>query len=205
MRNLGKPFQIIRANLRAYLAMNAIAYGLLLIGMGAALIFPDLNAAQIASQQADGTTELVTSLLGNVWLFGLTILAVNVLTVAVLMILLPSLVVPFIGIALFAYKAFALGVTLAPVSEIVAKTLIPHSVTIVIEFQAYALVMFAAYLLGKAWLRPTTIGADNRRQAYVRGLRQVGWMSLPALALFVIGAAYEAFEVIYLVPPLVAA
>jgi hypothetical protein len=204
MRILRQPFHIIRANFRAYLVMNALMYGLFLIGMGAALLFPELNAAQIASQDENGTTDLVVSLLSNVWLFSLTILAVNVVTVAVLTILLPSMVVPFAGIVLFMYRAFNFGVTLAPVDETTAKILIPHSLTILIEFQAYVLVMLAAYVLGKAWLRPGTVGARNRRQGYVLGLRQMGWLSLPAMVLFVIGALYEAFEIIYLVPPLLA-
>jgi hypothetical protein len=204
MRILRQPIRIIRANFRAYLVMNALMYGLFLIGMGAALLFPELNAAQIASQDENGTTDLVVSLLSNVWLFSLTILAVNVVTVAVLTILLPSMVVPFAGIVLFMYRAFNFGVTLAPVDETTAKILIPHSLTILIEFQAYVLVMLAAYVLGKAWLRPGTVGARNRRQGYVLGLRQMGWLSLPAMVLFVIGALYEAFEIIYLVPPLLA-
>ncbi len=61
-----------------------------------------------------------------------------------------------------------------------------------------------AYLLGRSWIRPGAVGAPNRRRAYLHGLRQIGWLSLPALALFVIGALYEAFEIIYLVPPLLA-
>ncbi|MDE3723806.1 stage II sporulation protein M [Nocardiopsis sp. N85] len=204
MRRLHEPFRIIRANLRAYLAMNAIVFGLFFIGVAAALVFPDLHTAQTASLEEDGTADLVGILLGNVWLFGLTILAVNVLTVALPMILLPSMVVPFAGIVLFSYKAFTFGVVLAPVDATMAKILIPHSVTILIEFQAYILVMLAAHVLGRAWLRPATVGADSRRQAYVHGLKQVGWLSLPALALFVIGALYEAFELVYLVPRLVA-
>jgi hypothetical protein len=204
MRILRQPFHIIRANFRAYLVMNALMYGLFLIGMGAALLFPELNAAQIAGQDENGTTDLVVSLLSNVWLFSLTILLVNVVTVAVLTILLPSMVVPFLGIVLFMYRAFNFGVLLAPLDETTAKILIPHSLTLLIEFQAYVLVMLAAYVLGKAWLRPGTVGARNRRQGYVLGLRQMGWLSLPAMVLFVIGALYEAFEIIYLIPPLLA-
>jgi hypothetical protein len=204
MRILRQPFHIIRANFRAYLVLNALMYGLFLIGMGAALLFPELNAAQIAGQDENGTTDLVVSLLSDVWLFSLTILLVNVVTVAVLTILLPSMVVPFLGIVVFMYRAFNFGVMLAPVDETTAKILIPHSLTILIEFQAYVLVMLAAYVLGKAWLRPGTVGARNRRQGYVLGLRQIGWLSLPAMVLFVIGALYEAFEIIYLVPPLLA-
>jgi hypothetical protein len=123
----------------------------------------------------------------------------------VLLIVLPSLVVPFAGIAFFTCKAVEIGVTLAPADGTGWVILIPHSLTFVIEFQAYVLLVLGAYLLGRSWLRPATVGAQNRRQGYVRGLRQVGWLSLPALALFVIGAIYEAFTLRYLVPVLVQA
>ncbi|ANY06741.1 stage II sporulation protein M [Pseudonocardia sp. HH130630-07] len=202
MRLLRPTLQLVRANLGAYLVMNAVMYGVALVGMGVGLAFPHLTAANEATLNADGTTDLVMSLLSNVWLFAATIFAVNVGTVALPMILLPSLVVPFLGIALAGYKAYGLGIALAPVNDVLMTTLIPHSLTILIEFQAYVLVMFAAYLLGRAWLRPQSVGADTRRRGYLRGLRQVGWISLPALALFVVGAVYEAFELIYIVPPM---
>ena len=200
MRNPGDPFQIIRANLRAYLAMNAIAYGVFLIGVAAAPAFPELNAAQVASRHEDGTADLVGTLFQNPWLFAAAILGVNVVTVAALRILLPSMIVPFAGIAAFAHKAYETGVVLAPVDATVAKPMIPHSLTLIIEFQAHALVMLGAYLLGKAWPRPAAVGAPDRRRGYLHGLQQAGRLSLPALALFVIGAIYEAFSLVYIVP-----
>jgi hypothetical protein len=203
MQFLRKPFQIIRANVGVYLVMNVIMYGLSLAGFVTALLFPDLNAAQVDSLEDDGTTDLVVSLLSNVWLFALVILGVNTLTVGALSILLPSMIVPFAGIAVFAYRAFTIGVTLAPAKETGWVLLIPHSLTYLIEFQAYVLLVLGAYLLGKSWLRPTVTGARNRRQGYIRGLQQVGWLSLPALTLFIIGAIYEAFSLSYLVPLLV--
>lgn len=42
---LRKPFQIIRANFRAYLTINAIVYGLVITGLIAAMVFPNLDAA----------------------------------------------------------------------------------------------------------------------------------------------------------------
>jgi hypothetical protein len=200
---LRKPFEIIRADLGVYLVMNVVIYGISIAGFVTALIFPELNAAQVTSLDNDGTTDLVVSLLSNVWLFALVILGVNTLTVGALSILLPSMIVPFAGIAIFGYRAFTIGLTLAPASEAGWVGLIPHSLTILIEFQAYILLVFGAYLLGRSWLRPATIGAGNRRQGYARGLQQVGWLSLPALALLIIGAVYEAFSLRYLVPVLV--
>ena len=199
---LRKPFQIIRANFRAYLTINAIVYGLVIAGVIAAMLFPNLGATQVANLEADGTGDLVRSLLNTPWLFALTILGVNVWTGA-LWIVIPSLIVPFAGIALFAYKAFTLGLVLAPTSEIMAVAMIPHSLTALIEFQAYALLMFGAYIHGRSWVRPATIGALNHRQGYVRGLQQFGWLSLSALPLFIVGAIWEAFSLSYLIGPLI--
>lgn len=203
MHPLRRPLSLVRANLGIYLALNAIMYGMLLVGMGAALVFPELNAGQTAALQENGSLDLLMAVLGNFWLFSLTIFAVNTLTVGVLAIILPSMIVPFAGIAVAGYRAFNFGTALAPLNETAALTLIPHSLTILIELQAYVLVMLGAYLLGRSWLRPCTVGAHNRRQGYVRGLQHVWWLSPPALALFVAGALYEAFEILYLVPPLV--
>ena len=147
IRLLRKPFQIMRANVRAYLIINAIAYGLVIIGMVAALIFPNLGATQVATLEDNGTGDLVRSLINNPWLFALTILGVNVIRVGVLSIVLPSLIVPFAGIAIFAHKAFTIGLSLASTTSI-AVVWIPHSLTVLIEFQAYALLMFGAYILG---------------------------------------------------------
>jgi Stage II sporulation protein M len=202
MRFLRKPFQIVRANFRAYLIINAIVYGLVITGMVAALVFPSLGANQVATQANSGMTDLVRSLLNNSWLFSLTILGVNVMSGA-LFIVLPSVIVPFAGIPIFAYRAFTLGLLLAPTTSIIAVGLIPHSLTILIEFQAYALLMFGAYILGRSWVRPATIGAQNHRQGYIRGLQELAWLSLSTLPLFIVGAIWEAFSLRYLVPLLI--
>ncbi len=201
LRFLRKSFQIIRANFRAYVIINAIVYGLVIAGFVMAMVFPNLGATQVAILEDNGTGDLVRSLIYNPWLFSLTILGVNVSTGA-LWIVLPSLIVPFAGIALFAYKAFTLGLVLAPTTAIAAVGLIPHSLTALIEFQAYALLMFGAYILGRSWLRPATISARNHRQGYVRGLQQLGWLSLASLPLFIVGAIWEAFSLRYLIHPL---
>ena len=196
-RFLRKPFQIIRANFRAYLIINAIVYGLVITGMVAAMVFPNLGATQVATLEADGTTGLVRSLINTPWLFALSILGVNAIMTGVPLIVLPSLIIPFAGIALFAHKAFTIGLGLASTTSI-AAVWIPHSLTLLIEFQAYALLMFGAYILGRSWVRPATISARDRRQGYVRGLKQFGWLSLTALPLFIVGAIWEAFSLHYL-------
>lgn len=194
MRLLRRPFQIVRANLRIYLGLNAIMYGLALLGFGVGLLFPNLNAAQVESFQDDGTAELVTGLLTKPWLFAATILAVNIVKLSLLHIVLPSLIVPFAGILLTAYWALTTGIVLVPAGDASWIPLIPHSLTLVIEFQAYIFLLLGAFILGRSWVRPHTIGAMTRRQGYVRGLQQLGLLALPALAMLIVGAIWEAFS-----------
>ena len=201
-RVLRRPFEIIGANKRAYLAINLMAYGLVVAGFVVGIVFPDLSRARLQTQQTDGTSELVGSLLSSQWLFALVIFAINIGKLSALTIVLPSLVVPFLGLPLFAWWSFTTGITIAPTTDIGWVALIPHSLTVVIELQAYILLLLGAYLLGRSWLRPRTAGAITHRQGYLRGLQQLGWLALPTLVLLVIGALYESFSLLYLVHPL---
>jgi hypothetical protein len=196
-----KPLEIIRTNLRAYLVVNAVIYGLVVLGFVLGLIFPNLNQAQVDRLDEGGTTDLVLSLLENAWLFALVIFAINTFRVSLLSIILPSLIIPFAGTAYFAYSSLMIGITLAPADQAGWIALIPHSLTVIIEFQAYVIFVLGAYLLGTFWLRPQTIDAVNRRQGYLRGLQHIGWLAIPGVALLVVGALYESFSLIYIALP----
>ncbi|MGM1016664.1 MAG: stage II sporulation protein M [Actinomycetota bacterium] len=197
-----RPFRIIRENRRAYLLINLGAYGLGLIGFVIGLLFPELNQARTTALVDDGTADLVGWLVTIPPLFALAILGVNLFRLSILTILLPSLVVPFAGLAFFAYWAVETGITLAPADSRGWVMLIPHSLTVIIEFQAYVIFLLGAYLLGRYWLRPRDIGAKNRRQGYVRGLRAIGLLALPALTLLIVGAVWEAYSLRYFIHPL---
>lgn len=195
-----RPLQILRTHLRVYLLANLVVYGLVLGGFALGLAVPELAAGRAETLETDGTADLVGRLLSNVWLFAATILGVNTITVGLFSIVLPSLVVPFLGIAIFAYRAVVIGVTLAPTDPTTWTILIPHSLTLVIEFQAYILLVLGAYLLGRAWITPAFVEETSRVRAYGKGLRLLGVLALAALVLLVVGALYEAFTLRYLVP-----
>lgn len=200
MSLLRRPVQILRENLRVYLLANLLFYGLVLGGFALGLAVPELAAGRAEGLETDGTADLVGRLLSNVWLFAAVILGVNTITVGLASIVLPSLVIPFLGIAVFAYRAVVIGVTLAPTDQSTWIVLIPHSLTLVIEFQAYILLALGAYLLGRAWISPAFVEETSRVRAYGKGLRLLGVLALSALALLVVGALYEAFTLRYLVP-----
>jgi hypothetical protein len=193
---LRRPFQIVAANKRPYLIINAIMYGLMLVGFGLALLFPALSTWRTDALTENGDAALVLSILTKPWLFALTILGVNVLRIGVLSIVLPSMVVPFAGILVTAYWAFTTGMALVPAGSASWIPLIPHSLTVLIEFQAYVLLMLGAFILGRSWVRPQTVGAVKRRQGYLIGLKSVAWLALPAVALLIVGAVWEAFSLL---------
>ena len=203
MRILRRPFQIIRDDLRPFLVLNAVTFGIVIVGFVLGLIFPDLVQAQTAELDESGQTELVLTVFRTPWLFALTILGVNTLTVGAALIVLPSMVVPFLGMVLFAWKAFTIGIALAPTTPTLWVGFIPHSLTVLIEFEAYILLLFGAWILGRSWLRPASIGATTRRRGYVLGLQRLGWLGLAAFVLLVIGAAWEAWSLTQLFPWLV--
>ncbi|TFD92143.1 stage II sporulation protein M [Cryobacterium lactosi] len=198
-----RPFAIVRENMRVYLIINLATYGLAIIGFLIGLAFPALTAAKGEALVEDGTVELVSWLVNIPPLFALVILGVNVFRLSLLTIVLPSLIVPFAGLAFFGYWAFQIGITLVPTSSQGWVALIPHSLTFVIEVQAYILVALGAYRLGTSWLFPRRIGAQSRRRGYVLGLKQIGLLALPALVLLIVGAVWEAYSLRYFVHPLI--
>ncbi|MBI5338924.1 MAG: stage II sporulation protein M [Mycolicibacterium rufum] len=197
-----RPLRIIAENAGAYLVANAVVYGLFLVGFAAGLAFPQLTEARREVLDANGTTELVQSVFDNPWLFALVILGVNVIRMGALTIVAPSMIVPFAGLPLFGYWVVTTGVALVPPNDIGWVALIPHSVTLIIELQAYLVLLLGAYLLGRYWVRPDLAGVDTRRAAYRRGLQNLGWLALLAAVLLVVGAVYEAFSLRYAVHPL---
>lgn len=197
-----RPLSLIRENRRAYTIITASTYGLFVIGFVIGLLFPALPAARAAALATDGTGDLVGAVAASAPLFALVILGVNVLRLSLLTIVLPSLIVPFAGLALFGYWLVETGITLVPSTSLTWVAMIPHSLTVLIELQAYALVALGVFLLGRAWLRPADVSAATHRAGYLRGLRSLGILSIPAFVLLVVGAVWEAYSLRYLVFPL---
>ncbi|WP_326966814.1 stage II sporulation protein M [Arthrobacter sp. CG_A4] len=195
-----RPFQIIRENRRPFLLLNVLLFGLVVAGFIVGMLLPDLGTAQVSGMEDDGTLEKVMSLLSNVWIFALGILINNAVQVGAVIVF-PSLVVPFAGIAYFGYKAAEIGVTLSANGSENWVVMLPHLVTVLIEIEAYVLLTLGAYVFGRSWIFPRTVGAPNRRRGYLRGLQQFAWLILPAFVLLVIGALYEAITLIYVILP----
>jgi hypothetical protein len=77
--------------------------------------------------------------------------------------------------------------------------MIPHSLTLIIEGQAYILTMLAAYIQGRAFLWPNRIGLERRGQGYLEGLKRTGKLYVLVFLTLLIAAIYEVIEVVIMI------
>jgi hypothetical protein len=203
---LQRVWFIIQADKGAYIILNILYYGLIVLGMAYVTFFnPGLQDTLL---QAAGKTFTEGSMaaVGKAYSGGQVIQAmivtfiVNLIQGSLIAMTLPSLIIPFSGLLMGVYRAVLWGLLLSPANASLAGPMIPHSLTLLLEGQAYILVMLSIYIHGKAFLRPGAYGIQGRLRGYLEGLRRTGWIYLLVALLLAIAAVYEAFEVIYLVP-----
>ncbi|MBO0144783.1 hypothetical protein JZX87_26925 [Agrobacterium sp. Ap1] len=196
---LRHALRLIRRHRTEFIVVNAAFFGLFAMTMTVTLLNPEIQPAVLDAISGIVRTDLAAQvyLSGNVLYAASATLAVN-LGIAVLLITIPSFVVPFFGTVFAMVFAAAYGVTLAPIGPY-AAAMIPHSITALIEFQAYIVAAFGAYLTGRITFLPLAGEKRPVGRRYKTAAAHV--LSLYALVvpLLLLGAVYEAFEIIYLV------
>jgi hypothetical protein len=70
---------------------------------------------------------------------------------------------------------------------------------LIIEGQAYILALLAAYIQGRAFLWPQTVGLESRAKGYVDGLKRTGKLYLLIILTLAVAAVYEVLEVVIMV------
>jgi hypothetical protein len=198
-------WQIVSEHQRPYIVLNGIYYGLVILGMMyVAFIDPALQKqlmTEIAGEFIEGPLAAVgAAYLGrNVLLAIVLTFVVNLLVGSLLVITIPSLVLPFLGLLTGCWRAMLWGFTLAPTEPELALVMIPHSLVLLLEGQAYILAMLAAYIHGKSFLRPHTGGLRSYARGYVAGLKLSARLYVLVMIVLGVAAIYEAFEIVLMV------
>ena len=111
-------------------------------------------------------------------------------------IALPSLIFPFSGLLLGAFRALLWGLMFSPTAVMGAGffLLLP---TTVLEGQGYVLAMLAAYVQGVAFLRPESVGAKTHRRGYWEGLKRSARIYVLVAIVLLVAAVVEAASVIF--------
>ena len=132
--------------------------------------------------------------------------AVNLMGGSFASITLPSLLIPFGGLLIGAYRAVLWGLIFAPetldVSVEGATRGALVALLILLEGQGYVLTMLAAYIHGRAWLWPASVDAASRWQGYKIGIRRSVLLYLLIAATLAVAAVYEAILVVVILPRL---
>jgi hypothetical protein len=203
---LQRVWSIIQEEKEAYIFLNILYYGLVVLGMVYVTFFNPGLQETLMKAAGQAFTEGPLAAVGSAYSGGQVInsmiitFIVNLFLGSLIEMTLPSLIIPFSGLLMGAYRAILWGLLLSPANASLTGPMIPHSLTLLIEGQAYILVMLSIYIHGKAILRPEVYGVTTRLRGYVEGLRRSGWIYLLVAVLLAIAAVYEALEVIYLAP-----
>jgi hypothetical protein len=212
MKALHTALGVVRGARRPYLALNLVYYGLVASAMVYATFDSSLQPALMESVGAALTEGPFAPVLdaytgGQVWLaIGLTF-GVNLLVGSFVTITLPSLVVPFSGLLLAGLRAVLWGVLFTPqidggigATKLVAGLLL--LVLLILEGQAYVLATLGAYLHGRAFLWPRSVGATRRWQGYWHGVKQQAPVYLLVAIVLLVAAVYEVLLAVVAVPAL---
>jgi hypothetical protein len=133
-------------------------------------------------------------------------LGANLIVGSLATITLPSLIVPYSGLLLGAIRAVAWGVLFSPdlveltFGEIAAGAFVAG--LLLLEGQGYVLAMLAAWVQGRAVLRPQGVSASGYWPALRHGLKVTLQIYLGVALVLIAAALYEAGGALWLLPAL---
>ncbi len=198
--------RLVTANIRLYTVVVGFVMFFWISGSAYSYIDPSGQRSLIQwfqSQFSGGTWPLGTAgwaySSGNVILAAAVTFAVNFLQGTVIVHTMPSLIPVSTGFIFNALRTEMLGLSLAPTTLIFGQSKVLHLPTILLELQAYTLAAFVSVLLPLALWQPQRFGLKSRWEAYKK-VAVFQFVILPLVAvILLIGAIYEAFELIVLV------
>lgn len=202
MERLSWVFAPALAHRKALAVMNLIYLGAIVLGVAMTAVDPGLQKnllRQVGESFSTSLRPVVEAytqgrlLPAILWTF-----SVNLFMGSILVITLPSLVVPFWGILMGVYRGFLWGVLFSPLGGIFDLGYLPHALTALIEGEAYIVAMLGVWL----WWWPVVRSVDRRWQRWREGLMLQPRIYLVVTLLLAVAAVYEVLEIIYLIPRL---
>lgn len=198
---LRTPLAEIRRYRHLFIAMHGIYFGVVLLFMLVAYCLPELQfclLSAIKSQVTDGSGPLGVAgkayLSGSIPLAAVTTFAINFFLGSLVCITIPSVIVPGAGVLLCALRAAMWGLLLAPSVDILAGMMLPHSLTLLLEGEAYVVAAFFGLLVLVYLFRRAEGPGIARRYGRALLLNLKG--NFLVATVLIIAAIYEAIEVI---------
>jgi hypothetical protein len=212
MRIVRSGLNVIKENRVAYIVLNAAYYGLVICGMVFVAFVPSVQQTLLAlvgqAFTAGPLAAVSSAYTGGEILKAMALtFVVNLFMGTVLVITLPSMVIPFSGLLMGVVRAIMWGLLLSPASPDLRLVMIPHSITLILEGQGYILALLAVYVHGKAFLFPRSAGVEAQGSGvgrvarlalggYWAGLKRTARLYVLVVIVLAAAAIYEALEVI---------
>jgi len=198
-RNWGHIFGAMASRPQLFAFVNVALYGVFFAAMAAAYLMPLASMRFmmfIGREFSQGELSYIGQAYrsGDIFMAAAATFVHNFFQATVLLTMLPSLILPFAGFIKNLLTFGAVGFVMAPQWTGSVTTLVYHSVTMVLELEAYIVASFAVVLL------PIRFFSGLRRNEPVEGLREgfkvvVGATILAGL-LLAFAALYEAATII---------
>jgi len=207
MRLIKSAWKLVREFRQAYIVLNLVYYAMVVLGMVFVAFNPRLQQSLLETVGTAFTQEPLSTVAdayigGKLFTAIVLTFVVNLVLASIMWITIPSLLIPFSGLLAGLLRAALWGLVLSPTTPEMAKMMIPHSLTLVIEGQAYVVAMLAVYVHGKAFIAPRTVGAATYTDGYSIGLERTCRLYVFVVILLAVAAVYEALEGIFIVPVL---
>jgi hypothetical protein len=201
MNLIKSAWAFIQENRNAYIIINIVYYGLVAACMVYAAFNQPLQDELLKTVGAafmTGPLSFVGTAYVNAQVFTAILVTffVNLLIGSLASITIPSLIVPFSGFIIGMYRAVMWGLLLSPAHPELRIIMIPHMLTLILEGQAYILTLLAAYIQGRAFLRPATVGVEGHGKGYLEGLKRTLKIYALVVLTLAVAAIYEVIEVV---------
>jgi hypothetical protein len=131
---------------------------------------------------------------------------INLVLGCFIAITLPSFIIPFSGFMVGGLRAILWGFLFSPdltdLTPLKILAGIGIGLLIIFEGEAYVLGLFAAFLQGRAWLIPASVGVEKASEGYVIGVKLTLRVYLLIISMLVIAAVYEVILSLIILPAL---
>ena len=212
MNAIREALSLIKNDRKAFNWINIGYFATIIIGMLIIRANPEFQK-QLVTLVGDafsaGPMQYLTGAYSNgeiIKAIGLTFF-VNLVLGSFIALTLPSLIIPFSGFVMGAYRALVWGFLFSPDMTVLDLPKIIMGIGIglllIFEGEAYVLGLFAAFLQSRAWVKPASVGAENHRQGYLIGVRLTLRMYLLVIGMLLIAAIYEVILAVLILPVLV--
>ena len=195
------PLAEIRKYKYLFIAMNLIYFGTVLLFMLVSYVIPEVQSCflvGVASQITEGSGPLAIAgkayASKNILLAAVTTFAINFPFGSLVLITLPSIIVPGAGVLVAGLRSALWGFILAPSFSALSGMMVPHSVTLLLEGHGYVIASFFGILVLVYLCRKSE--GPNVGVRYGRALLMNVRGNLLVIIVLAVAAIYEAVEVI---------